>query len=253
MISAVIIEDELKSQELLKTILEEYCDNVEVIGVSDSVQDGIKCIKELKPQMVFLDVEINGGTGFDVLTAFDNPDFKTIFVTGYNHYAIKAIKYSALDYILKPINLEEIKTAIQKVTKEVHSDQKKINFLKENIFKDPGKIDQFVLSDTKGHKIVKIEDILFIEADGSYITIFLEEQAKHISSNPLHFYESILPDSLFYRIHKSYLVNIKKILKVNAGRGGQVEMLEGFQLPIAYRRKAAFLKALKNAGFYNLS
>jgi len=253
MISAVIIEDELRSQELLQTIIEEYCNNVKVSGLADSVETGISIIKKVQPQVVFLDVEINGGTGFDILKAFTKPNFKIIFVTGYNHYAIKAIKHSAMDYIMKPINLEEIQDAITRVSKEVQTQQKKINFLQDSLSKDPDQIDQFILSHSKGHNIVKIEDILFVEAEGSYITIFLKDKKKHLASNPLHFYESILPKSSFFRIHKSYLVNIKKVLTVHAGRGGMVELIEGFTLPVAYRRKAAFLKSLKQAGLSDFS
>lgn len=245
MIKAVIIEDELNSQELLKTILEEYCENIKVLGVTESVDSGIALLKEVSPDVVFLDVEIEGGTGFDVLNAFEKPSFKIIFVTGYNHYAIKAIKHSALDYILKPINLGEIKAAISKISSEELGQEDKINFLNENLSKDPDDIDQVVISDTKGHNIVKYDEILFLEADRSYITFFLGNKRKHISSNPLTFYESILPDAIFYRIHKSYLVNLKKVLNVHSGRGGLVELVDGFTLPIAYRRKADFLKRLK--------
>lgn len=247
MIRAIIIEDEINSQELLKSILEKHHDNIKVEGITDGVESGIELIKELKPDVIFLDVEIQGGTGFDLLNAFTNPEFKVIFVTGYDHYALKAIKYAALDYVLKPINLEEIKRAINRITLLKSSQQDNISFLQENISKAPEEMDQLIISDEKSHTIVKFENILFVKADRTYVSFFLENAKQLMVSNTLHFYESLLPTSVFYRTHKSYLVNIKKVLKVGIGRGGCVKLKEGFELPIAYRRKTAFLKTLRES------
>jgi len=141
MIKVVIVEDEINSQELLQSILEQHYNYIEVVGVAESVKKGIAVIKEVKPDVVFLDIEIQGGTGFDILNAIPEPSFRVIFVTGYDHYALKAIKYSALDYILKPINLEELDTAISKINIASIDQKDRLKFLQEQVLKPVDKID----------------------------------------------------------------------------------------------------------------
>lgn len=247
MIRAIIVEDEINSQELLQIMLEEHCDGIEVVGIAADVKSGIEIIKNKLPDVVFLDVEINGGDGFDILNSIDSPTFGVVFVTGYNHYAIKAIKYSALDYILKPVNLIELRKAVARIKKQSISHLESIKFLQANLKKEPEQIDQIIISDDRKHNVVKFDDILFVKSDRTYITFYLKNKRKHVTSNSLNFYESLLPSSLFFRIHKSYLINLKKVINVPSGRGGLVEIVEGFNLPIAFRRKAAFLRELKKS------
>lgn len=245
MIKAIIIEDELNNRELLHQMLTEYCEEVDVVGMAVNVSSGIEMIKELNPEVIFLDIEIPGGTGFDILKAFDRPSFKIIFVTGYDHYAIKAIKYAALDYLLKPVELGELREAIEKVklSKEIYL--KKIDFFKDQIGKTPEETRNIVLSNYNQHKIIKFEDIVFVEAERTYSTFHLDGDKTQIASNPMNFYEDLLPKSNFFRIHKSYIINCLKVEKLDAGRGGQVHLVNGSSIPIAFRRKSAFIRFLE--------
>lgn len=245
MIRAVIIEDEKQSQDLLMVMLEKYCTNVQVEGVASSVESGIKIIKEQKPDLVFLDVELSDGNGFDVLSAFEKPTFRVVFVTGFDHYAIKAIKFSALDYLLKPVSLEELRNAIKKLETVPTSYIDNFEHLKNNLNTRIADINKIVLSGNKSYKVLKIEDIIFVEAERTYVTFHLINSQKIVAANPLNFYEDVLPESKFFRIHKSYIINCTKINKIEPGRGGPVHLEGGAILPIAFRRKPTFIQFLE--------
>lgn len=243
MIEAIIIEDEQNSQELLQQMLEEYCSEIKIMGIADDVVSGISLINQVQPTIVFLDVEMPGGTGFDVLKAFDDPDFMVIFVTGYDHYAIKAIKYAAIDYLLKPVSLVELRAAIERVKSKESFQKENIRYLSgsDELTQNPKKI---ILPGHKKYTIIKVEDIVYLESEGPYVTFYLSNNLKYTAINPLQFYEETLPQSSFFRIHKSFLINGSKITRVETGRGGLVHLENGATLPVAVRRKPAFMKFL---------
>ena len=240
MIKAVVIDDEINSRELLHHMLLEHCEKVEVLGMGKDVSSGIKVIQQTKPQLVFLDIEMPGGNGFDILNAFDKIPFKVVFVTGYDQYAIKAIKYAALDYILKPVDLDELKAAVEKAKSEIIDQENQIKFLQENYTKTSKKQDQIIISSRNNHSIVNLSDILYFEAMDGYSIVFVEPDIKHISSHPLSYYEEILPINQFFRIHKSHLINCTKVTGYDSGRGGNVSLNNDISLPIATRRKSLF-------------
>ncbi len=246
MIKAVIIEDEINNRELLAQLLTLYCKNIALVGLAVDVKTGIALIKEHRPQIVFLDVEMPGGNGFDILDAFDNIDFKVIFVSGYDQYAIKAIKYAALDYLLKPIDVTELIGAVEKAVIASPQYDKPIQFLKSALENKSEEITQIVLANDKTYKIIKIEDICYVGADGNYVKFHLINNTKHISSNSLAYYEDILPNSLFFRIHKSYIINVDAVVKVDGGRGGPVHLTNKAELPVAFRRKPGFMQFLEH-------
>jgi len=242
----IIIEDEINSQELLTNLLQTYCENIEILGVADSVDSSVELINSSRPDVVLMDVEIRGGTGFDVLDKVQYRNFKLIVTTGYDFYALKAIKFSAIDYLLKPINIEELQTAISKISPTRYDvESESIDYLKKNIHKPKEEIDSFVLPVHKKNRIVKFAEIVYIEAERTYSRLLLADGIKYMSSKALQHFEEMLNEQSFFRIHKSYLVNLKSIKVVHSGRGGEVELKEGVKLPIAYRRKSAFMKALK--------
>ncbi len=244
MIRTVIIEDELHSQELLQSILTNYCENIDVIGTAQSVEKAIELIKKVEPDLIFLDVEITGGTGFDILDVFENPDFKVIFVTGYEHYAIKAIKCAALDYILKPISIEEIRKALSRydeLSKESNTVSQ--NFLKHNVRKSD--INQLLINQNNRSVVIDFDDIIYLSSDVGYVTFNLIENKKILTSKSMQYYSVVLPTSDFYRIHQSYIVALRKVIEYTPGRSGVVIVEGGEELPIAYRRKSSFVKKIK--------
>jgi len=246
MIRAVIIEDELNGQELLQNLLQQYCKNIQVVGVADSVKFGIELIETTSPEIVFMDYQIEGGNGFDILDAISNQAFKVIFITGYSEYAIKAFKYAALDYILKPIDILELVTAVKKYDPEIRNYASNYKLLKNQLEKPISYPSQIVIPSDKEYKIICIEEILFMKAIHSYVEIYLSDDVKYISSEPLRHYENILPNSLFFKSHKSYLLNLKAVRSVDQGRGGVITLYTEDKIPIATRRKTLFLKLLNN-------
>ena len=185
MIKAVIIDDEINSRELLHAMLTDHCEDVEILGMAKDVSSGVKTIKQKQPELVFLDIEMPGGSGFDILNAFDHINFKVVFVTGYDQYAIKAIKYAALDYLLKPVDLEELKIAVEKAKTEISGQDAKIKFLESN-YKNPlNENGQIIISTHNNHNIVNLDDILYLEAMEGYSKVFIDDDSKHLSSRPL--------------------------------------------------------------------
>ncbi len=241
MIKAVIIDDEQHSRNLINNMLSNFIDGVELIGEAKDVPSGIQLIKEKTPDLVFLDIEMPGGDGFSILNAFEELNFKVIFITGYDQYAIKAIKYAALDYLLKPIGLNELELAIKKY-KQLGVDQKSsINFLHSK-YQDRSKLlDEIILPGHADYAVISINQILRIESRRNHVVFYLENSIARVSTQPLSLYEDILPPNLFFRIHKSYIVNCAKVRNVETGRGGKVFLVDGTSLSIATRRKKAFI------------
>jgi len=244
MISAIVIEDEQNSRELLINMVNNYCDEITVIGYAWDVKSGIESIKEKQPDLVFLDIEMDGGNGFDILNQTKDIAFSVIFVTGYNQYAIKAIKYAALDYLLKPVDLRELRLAISKVRDQSEVIHEKRKILIENGFKKEKELSKIVLSDRDNYSVLSIENIIYLEAQGGYVHFFLENGINKIASYSLSHYEEILPDSKFYRIHKSHIINLSKVESYESGRTGNVLLKGGHQLNIAARRKGEFIKKM---------
>ncbi len=244
MLKTVIIEDEINSRELLKKMLLEYCSDVSLIGMAVDVPSGIELIKETKPDLIFLDIEMPEGNGFDVLIAFPDPSFKVVFVTGYDHYAIKAIKFAALDYLLKPVHLEELEFSINRAKNHLPYYSKNLQFLKNNLNTKTERIEHIMLPDSKSHRIILLDNILYLKAERTYVCFYLTNKQEHIVCHPLQYYQDLLSESSFFRIHKSYIINTRKIVKIEKGRGGFVHLTEDIKLPIALRRKSSFMKFL---------
>ncbi len=246
MINALIIEDEPNGQELLSSLLKAYCPNVQILGIVSSVKKGIALIQEEKPDLVFMDYQIEGGNGFDILDAFSEPWFKVIFITGYSEYAIKAIKYAALDYLLKPIDIEELTLAVNRFDSEMTNYSNNYKSLKSSINQTESQLKQLVIPSKGEYKVINIEDICYVKAIQSFVEIRLKENIRIISSEPLKHYEALLPTADFFQVHKSYLINLKTVESIDQGRGGQITLFSGERIPIATRRKALFIKKLKD-------
>ncbi len=246
MLKVIIIEDERNSRELLSNMIKHYCEGIELIGEAIDVQTGVALIKEKLPDLVLLDIEIKGGTGFDVLDQLKDIPFSVIFVTGYDQYAIKAIKYAALDYILKPIDLRELRAAIKRAKEQLNFVRQKRQFLLDSKKEEDTDLTKIVLSDRDQYSILNFAEIIYLKASGGYVEFVLEKGFKKIASYSLKHYESLLPETIFFRIHHSYLINLTKVEGFESGRTGKVKLKGGHLLGIAARRKVEFTKKIKS-------
>ncbi len=240
MINVIIVDDERQSRNLLRRMLIDFCEGVNIIGEAKNVQTSITLLKQKKPDVLLLDIEMSDGTGFDLLNKLVDINFKIIFITGYDQYAIKAIKYAALDYLLKPVNLGELQQAIHKVKKGLNNESRQLGLLYRHYEKKEETITQIVLPGRDSHIVAELHKIVRIEAQGSYVMIYLEDQKNHLVVKSLSYYEDLLPSKHFFRIHKSHLINIHKVARYDAGRSGKVVLKDGSVLDIAARRKSAF-------------
>lgn len=242
MIKTVLVEDESANVRIFRKMLENYCPQVEIIGVAGTVNDAFALLKKETPDLVFLDIELPGGNAFTLLDKLKPVAFEVIFVTAYDNYTLKAIKYSALDYLLKPVNIEELILAVNNVSEKLQTKQfqQRIQHFLYNI--DPSKkgLQSLAVPVNFGFEFVSINNIIRCEANGKFTNFFMHDGNKMISIKNLKEYESILPQDVFFRIHHSHLINInfvKRYHKMNS----IVEMEDGIKIPLALRRKKDFL------------
>jgi len=239
----VIVDDEQDAVNFIESIAKEYCPNIEVIGKAHSAIEGIEVITKEQPDLVFLDVEMPHGSGFDLLAAFPEKNFDVIFITAFNHYAIRAIKFSAVDYILKPININEFIEAVKRV-EEARGDKKGRNVNFNTLFENlqttlPSKL---AIPTSSGMEYLITKEIIRIEADRSYSWFYLEGDLKYLVSRNLKEYQELLSDRNFFRTHNSHLVNLEHVKKYIRHEGGYVEMTDGSTVPISRGKKDLFLE-----------
>jgi two-component system, LytTR family, response regulator len=239
---SIIVDDELKSRESLRILLEDFCDNVEVMALCQNVEEGIQAIHTHKPDVVFLDIQMQRETGFDLLAKIKNIDFEVIFTTAYSEYAIKAFKFSAIDYLLKPIDIEELKRALSKVERKINgSFSQRLEHLIQNLKPATPQNFKLALPTSDGLVFIRIDEILYCEASSNYTEIFCSDGKKYLVSRTLKEYEDILTEHNFFRIHNSHLINLSCIKKYVRGDGGYVVMNNDVALDVSKRKKEAFL------------
>ena len=239
---AIIIDDEKLSREVICNFLEEYCKDVEVIAKASSVRTGFKAIKKFAPDFVFLDIEMSDGKGFDLLTMFDSIDFKIIFVTAYSEYAIKAFRFSAIDYLLKPVKIEELIDAVDKVRMAQGAGMNKelVDTLIRNIKAGADSHPTLIIPHLNGFDVLKASDIIMCQADGYCTKFFLTGNRKVVSSKNLKNYDSLLDDNNFIRVHHSYLVNMNHI--TSCTRQGEIILDEGLKAYLGDSYKNEFTR-----------
>jgi two-component system, LytTR family, response regulator len=237
----IIIDDEHDAVNFIHSIIDEYCPGLEVIGKSHNVLDGIKLIKSSEPDLIFLDVEMPHGSGFDLLAQFPEKTFDVIFITAFNHYAIKAIKFSAVDYILKPININEFIIAVEKVIEKrsssLHSNNNYLALIENLKSSFPFKL---AIPTSDGMEYLSTKDIIRIEADRSYCWFYLVNKRKVLVSRNLKEFQELLNDRNFFRPHNSHLINLEHVRKYIRSEGGAIEMMDGSQVPISRTKKELF-------------
>lgn len=246
MLRAVIIDDEKKSRETLDGLIRLFCRNVNVVGEADGVTKGIEVIRNARPDIVFLDIQMPEGSGFNILEALDEIDFEVIFTTAYDQYAIKAIKFSALDYLLKPIYPDDLVNAVKKAEerKEKEKIKKKIETLLNNLNEKEDKRDKIVLSTSEQTMVIPVDDIIRCESENYYTNFYLESGKKIVISKTLKEHEEQLSSYGFYRVHKSHLVNVKYIKSYTRTENGYLVMTDGSKVPVSRRKRDKIMSLL---------
>ncbi len=246
MIKAILIDDEENSLSSLKEKLLAHCPQVDIIACCDNAAKGIEAIDNLQPDLVFLDIEMPVMNGFLMLQQLNDKNFELIFTTAYDHYAIKAIRYSALDYLVKPIEIEDLKIAVNRAEEKRHHSypNPQIELLVEQLINKKNPYTRIAIPTTEGLRFIKMEDIIYLEASSNYTHIFTSDKKKHIVSRTLKDFEDMLSVDVFLRIHNSYIINKNYADKYIRGDGGQVVMTNGMALDISKRKKSEFLKAI---------
>lgn len=246
MLNAIIIDDERSSRNALRQKLLNHCTNVVIVAECENGEEGIENIEIKKPDIVFLDVEMPRMNGFTMLQQLKNKNFEVIFVTAYDHYAIKAIRYSALDYLIKPVEIDDLKNAVNHALEKRNSvrSNAQIELLLENITHEKTKFKRIAIPTAEGLQFIKIEDIIYLEASANYTRFHLHNNIKYIVGRTLKEFEDMLPSDIFIRIHNAYLINKNYAEKYIRGDGGQVVLSNGSVLDISKRKKAEFLRAI---------
>ena len=248
-ITAFIADDEFQSREVIKLLLNELFPEIKITGEADNVQDALSGIEDKKPRLVFLDIQIRNETAFALLDRLNKVNFEIIFTTAHNEYAVKAFRYSALDYLLKPIDAGELKAAVVKAKERISLKQssigEQIQLLNHHL--DHGKITagKIAIPSPEGMAFVSIQDIIYCHGHGNYTELYMVDRTKIISSRTLKVYEDILTSHSFFRAHKSYLINLAHIKSYLRGEGGTAVMSNGYEIEIARRNKADFLNLFK--------
>lgn len=241
---AVIVDDELCFREMIQYLIDDYFPDIRVVAQADNVEDAVRSIEENEPDLVFLDIEIKGGTGFHVLQKLKKRDFRLIFITAFNEFAIQAIKFSAIDYILKPINEFEFKAGVERAVNDIQKEKSAVpvEMLLNNSQEKADK--KLVLRTAHELHVVNISEIIRCEADNVYTTFHLDSGERIIVSKGLTEYVDLLESYGFLRPHQSHLINLNFVKKLDKSDGGLVIMKNNTIIPISSRRKQAIMDTL---------
>ena len=243
---ALIIDDENRTRDLIAKMINSFGLDIEAIPAGENVQSGIQAIEEYHPDIVFLDIQMPDGTGFDVLRGVKEKNFEVIFITAHEEFAIKAIKFSALDYLLKPVDPSELRAAVEKALKAVDEKKEELQFdtLQHNI--QPNQKKRLVLKTQESVYVVELEDIIRCEADRNYTSFFLSGGKKILVSKTLKEYETLLAPHNFLRVQQSHLINLNYVDRYDKGNGGSVVMKDGSEVPLSPAKRDIFFKILEN-------
>ncbi len=249
MIKTVIIEDEQKSREVLASIIQKNCPELELVGYASNVKQGVELIKSKLPDLVFLDISMPDGSGFDLLSQLSDQKFELIFATASDQHAVKAIKFSACDYLLKPIDTDELKDAVSKVIsrRREKPSMENLQFLIQHLKRADENFQKITLPTGNAYEIVNIKDIIRCEADGSYTNFYLQDKRKLMISAGLKHYEELLPETDFIRVHHHHLINMHHVVRFLKEDGGYAIMSDGSKIEISRRKKEAFMEKLHKA------
>jgi two-component system LytT family response regulator len=247
MIRTIIIDDEQHCIDRLAGLLSEHCKySVNLIGAFHTVDDGLKAIEELQPELVFLDVQIGSDTGFNLLQRLKKISFEVIFSTAYDKYAVNAFKFSALDYLLKPVDPDDLQQAVEKFRNKNanHEMEKKFETLFHNLKTTTSASKKISVATISGFEFINVSDILRCQSDVNYTTIFMKDKKQLMVAKTLKEFEELLTEYNFFRVHNSHLINLAYIKSYAKGKGGYVKMNDDSEIEVSTRRKEDFLKKL---------
>ncbi len=243
-ITAVIIDDMLDAREVLASDLSAHCPEVDIIGTADSVVAGAKLLRKVNPDLIFLDILMGDGTGFDLLDIFPDMDAKLIFITATDEFAIKAFRFAAIDYLLKPLNTTQLKEAVQKATEQITTSPESITLLKETI-NNPGQLPTRISLHAQDKiSVVPIDQIVRCESDGNNTKFILADGEKIFVTKTLKSYDVMLAEHRFKRVHQSHLINIHYIQEYVRKEGGYLKMNNGDIVPVSVRKKSEVIEML---------
>ncbi len=247
MINAVIIDDEQHCIDRLKDLLiQNHALSIHLKGTARNVKEGVKLINKAKPDLVFLDVQLEDKTGFDLLRKISKLNFEVIFTTAYEKYAIQAIKFSAIDYLLKPVDKDDLDIALGKLSSEILKkiSSAKLDILLHNIEGKNEALKKIIIPTVSGFEFLNITDIIRCESNINYTTICLKENQKLLVAKTLKEFEEMLCGYNFFRVHNSHLINLRCIKSYHKGKGGSVVLTDGSEVEVSTRRKEHFLNQL---------
>ena len=247
--SVFIVDDEYQSRRVLSNMLHHYFTDIEITGQAATVDEAVEGIQKFSPQVIFLDVQMNGETGFDLLDSLPDIDFEVIFTTAYHEFAVKAFRYSAIDYLIKPIDPPELESATQKALDKIQLQQshtaRQLKILRQQLSGEQKFSDKVAVPTPEGLLFINTSEIVYCQGQGNYTEIFLLNGQKITSSHTLKAYEDMLSGRHFFRTHKSFLINLQHIESYRKGEGGNVIMSNGREIEIARRNKTGFLNLFK--------
>lgn len=245
MIKAIIVDDEKNGAEVLQFLIQENCSNVQIVGMEHSVDSAISSIQKHKPDLVFMDIEMPTGTGFDVIQHTSEAGYETIFITAYEHYAIKAFKTNAIDYLLKPVEIDELVNAVKNAEKRISTSNKNNNVAIESLILSAiQKNKKISIPSQEGILWVDLDDIIRFEADSNYTHVYIKNKKKIMVAKTLKSFEDQLPNTNFCRIHSAHLINLNEIEKYIKGDGGIVVLKDNTNVPVSRSNKAELLAKL---------
>jgi two-component system LytT family response regulator len=243
-IKTIIVDDEKPSSDALANYLQEYCLNVNIVATCKSIKTAYNAIHEFKPDLIFLDIEMPRGSGFDLLRMFKTINFSVVFVTAFSNYAINAFRVSATDFLLKPVKVGELIEAVTKVQNNLENRSfQNLTALLENLEAPLGPVKKIIIPNLKGFIAINPSDIIMCEANGYCTTFFLSGKNKRTSSYNLKFYEEMLPEDRFLRVHNSYIINLEHVIAYTSQ--GEITLSEGRICPLSVSRKQIFLRKFK--------
>lgn len=242
-IRVAIIDDDVKSVDALALLIRQYCPHFELVTTAHNVEEGAHAIISHEPEVIFLDVEMPDGTGFDLLKMLKNKNFEVVFITAHNKYAINAIRHSALDYLLKPFEIKDFLNAVERINTKGSNKAMNYEVLLENLNASlPRKL---VVASAKGYEYIPVDDIVRLESERSYARIYLTSGRMIMVSKCLNDYQNMLSSDTFFRIHNSHLINLNHVVMYIRTDGGFVEMSDKSQIPVARSKKDIFIQTMQ--------